>query len=77
MNNQDYELAVRGAASISENDIATVVIRINRDGEICVGAYGDENGIYTIYTRISRAYLMTFDEEELNDFIDSTTLGLK
>lgn len=77
MNNQDYELAVRGAATISENDIATVVIRIDSGGEIRVGAYGDARGIDTIYDRICRAYLLTLSQEALDAFIDSTTLGLK
>lgn len=77
MNNQDYELAVRGAATISENDIATVVIRINDGGEMRVGAYGDARGIDTIYGRICRAYLLTLRQEALDEFIDSTTLGLK
>lgn len=70
MNNQDYELAVRGAATISENDIATVVIRIDNDGEIRVGAYGDARGIDTIYDRICRAYLLTLSQEAFDEFID-------
>lgn len=77
MNNQDYELAVRGAATISENDIATVVIRIGNDGVLGIGAYGDARGIDTIYSRICRAYLLTLSQEALDKFIDSTTLGLK
>ncbi len=77
MNNYDYEMAVRGAATISENDIATVVIRIDDGGEIRVGAYGDVRGIDTIYDRICRSYLLTLSQEALDEFIDSTTLGLK
>lgn len=77
MNNQDYEMAVRGAATISKNDIASVVIRIDGDSEIHVGAYGDERGIGTIYDRICRAYLLTLSQEALDEFIDSTSLGLK
>lgn len=77
MKNQDYEMAVRGAATISENDIATVVIRIDDGGEIRVGAYGDVRGIDTIYDRICRSYLLTLSQEALDQFIDSTTLGLK
>lgn len=77
MNSQDYEMAVRGAATISENDIASVVIRIDRNGEIRVGAYGDIRGIDTIYDRICRSYLLTLSQEALDEFIDSTSLGLK
>lgn len=77
MTNQDYEMAVRGAAMISENDIASVVVRIDSNGEIRVGAYGDVRGIDSIYDRICRAYLLTLSQEALDEFIDSTTLGLK
>lgn len=77
MNNQDYELAVRGAAMISENDIASVVIRLDGNGKIRVGAYGDIRGIDTIYDRICRSYLLTLSQEALDKFIDSTSLGLK
>lgn len=77
MNNYDYEMAVRGAATISENDIASVVIRIDGNGKIRVGAYGDVRGIDTIYDRICRSYLLTLSQEALDEFIDSTTLGLK
>ena len=47
------------------------------NGEIHVGAYGDVRGIDTIYDRICRAYLLTLSQEALDEFIDSTTLGLK
>lgn len=77
MNNQDYEIAVRGAAMISKNDIATVVIRIDNDRQLRIGAYGDARGIDIIYDRICRAYLLTLSQEALDEFIDSTTLGLK
>lgn len=77
MNNQDYELAVRGAATISGCDIATVVIRMDGNGELRVGAYGDIRGVDTIYERICRSYLLTLSQEALDKFIDSTTLGLK
>lgn len=77
MNSYNYEMAVRGAATISEDDIATVVIRFDDNGEIRVGAYGDVRGIDTIYDRICRAYLLTLSQEALDEFIDSTTLGLK
>lgn len=77
MNNYDYELAVRGAAAILESDIATVIIRMNGNGVVSVGAYGDVRGIDTIYDRICRAYLLTLSQEALDEFIDSTTLGLK
>lgn len=75
MNNYDYEMAVRGAATISENDIATVVIRIDDGGEIRVGAYGDARGIDTIYDRICRAYLQTLNQEALDKMLD--ILGLE
>lgn len=74
MNNYDYEMAVRGAATISENDIAAVVIRIDDGGEIRVGAYGDARGIDTIYDRICRAYLQTLSQEALDKFINAIGL---
>lgn len=77
MNNQNYEMAVRGAATISEYDIATIVIRMDVNGDIRVGAYGDYRGIDTIYDRICRAYLLTISQEALDKLIDSITLDLK
>ncbi len=77
MNNQDYELAVRGAATISEYDIASVVIRMDGNGELRVGAYGDVRGIDSIYSRICRSYLLTLSQEALDKFIDSITQSLK
>ncbi len=74
MNNQDYELAVRGAATISEYDIASVIIRIDGNGEISVGAYGDARGIDTIYDRICRAYLKTLSQEILDKILDEVGL---
>ena len=77
MDNHNYELAVRGAATISEYDIASIVIRMDVNGEIRVGAYGDYRGIDTIYDRICRAYLLTLSQEALEKMIDSISLDLK
>lgn len=77
MDNHNYELAVRGAATISEHDIASVVIRMDVNGDIRVGAYGDYRGIDTIYDRICQAYLMTLSQEALEKMIDSISLDLK
>lgn len=62
---------------VSRKDIASVVLRLEEDGNIKVGAYGDIRGIDTLYERICRAYLLTLSQEALDEFIDSTTLGLK
>lgn len=77
MTNQDYEMAVRGAASISEKDIASVVIRMEGDGILRVGAYGDLEGINEIYKRVCRAYLMTYSQEELHSLFASISIDLK
>lgn len=77
MNDFDYVMAVGGTAMISRRDIASVVLRLEENGNIRVGAYGDVRGIDTLYERICRAYLLTLSQEALDKFIDSTTLGLK
>lgn len=77
MKKQDYEMAVRGAATISENDIATVVIRIDDNGEMRVGAYGNMRGIDSIYRQVCQAYLLTLSQEALDKFIDTISLRLK
>lgn len=74
MNKQNYEMAVHGAATISEYDIASVVIRMDVNGEIRVGAYGDSRGIDTIYDRICRAYLMTLSQEAVDKILDEIGL---
>lgn len=77
MKNQDYEMAVRGAATISESDVATVVIRFSMNGDMKVGAYGDVRGIDTIYKGICRAYLLTLSQEALDKFIDIVKLDVR
>lgn len=77
MEEHDYENAVSGAVMLSKKDVASIILRLGEEGSISVGAYGDIRGIDILYERICRAYLLTLSQEVLDEFIDSTTLGLK
>lgn len=69
MEKQDYEDAVRGAATIDEYDLATLVVRFDKDMNLKVGAYGYLNSILHIYNCVARAYLSSLDEVEYEVFI--------
>ena len=69
MEKHDYENAVRGAATIDEYDLATLVVRLDRDLNLQVGAYGYPASIMHIYNCISRAYLQAMNDVEYQNFV--------
>ena len=69
MEKHDYENAVRGAATIDEYDLASVVVRLDRDLNLKVGAYGYPASIMHIYNCISRAYLQAMNDVEYQNFV--------
>lgn len=65
----DYENAVRGAATINEYDLASVVVRLDKDLNLQVGAYGYPQSIIHLYNCIARAYLQAMNDVEYQNFI--------
>lgn len=68
MEKNDYENAVRGAATIDEYDLASVVVRLDKNMNLRVGAYGYPNSIIHLYNCITRAYLRSLSEAEYQNF---------
>lgn len=69
MERNDYEDAVRGAATIDEFDLASVVVRLDGDMNLKVGAYGYPHSIMHIYNCIARAYMQAMNDVEYQNFI--------
>lgn len=69
MEKNDYENAVRGAATIDEYDLSTLVVRLDKEMTLRVGAYGYPASIMHIYNCIARAYLQAMNDVEYQNFI--------
>lgn len=69
MEKNDYENAVMGAATIDQYDLASVVVRLDKDMNLRVGAYGYPNSIMHLYNCIARAYLKAMNNVEYENFI--------